>query len=159
MLNKTEQLISENGIAKIFKGKLGLTDNQISSLQHEFSFLIQENENLKNENKHLKATLEQAKQEIVRFEKILDTNTGTDALAEQDDISSRILKKLCETNEDITVEDLAEFFDVQVYSMQSQIDELMEKSLVDYGSLMLGEQATYLISEEGRKYVDEGIDT
>ena len=157
MLKKTELPASEKVNAKIFEKKLGLTDNQISSLQHEFSSLMQENEKLKNENKHLRVTLKQAKQEIVKFEKILDTNTGSSTPPDFDDISKQILKKLFETNDEITAEDLAEFLNVPADLMEHRIDELMNKNLIDYGSLMLGEPATYLLSKEGRKYVTEGI--
>lgn len=46
--------------------------------------------------------------------------------------------------------------DVQVDLIEQNIEELLDKNLIEYGSLMMGEPATYMKSEEGRKYVVEG---
>ena len=157
MVKMLEKLINEHESAKILKEKFGLNDDQIVSLQNEFSSLVQENEKLKSENNLLRSSLEQAKQEAVRLEKILDTDTKSNAPGDINDISKHILKKLFEGTGETTAEDFAKFMDVQVNLIEQNIEELLDKNLIDYGSLMMGEPATYMISEEGRKYVVEVI--
>ena len=157
MVKMLEKLINEHESAKILKEKFGLNDGQIVSLQNEFSSLVQENEKLKSENNLLRSSLEQAKQEAVRLEKILDTDTKSNAPGDINDISKHILKKLFEGTGETTAEDFAQFMDVQVDLIEQNIEELLDKNLIEYGSLMMGEPATYMISEEGRKYVVEVI--
>jgi hypothetical protein len=157
MFKMLEKLINEHEGAKILKERLGLNDDQIVSLQNEFSSLVQENENLKNKNKLLMSSLEQAKQEAIRLEQILDTDAKSNTPEDINDNSKHILKKLFEGTGETTAEDFAEFIDVQVDLIEQNIEELLDKNLIEYGSLMMGEPATYLISEEGRKYVIEVI--
>ena len=158
MLKILEQFINGDEGAKFLIDKLGLTNEQVSSLRHELPSLIQENENLKSEINLLKSSLEKAKHEAVRLEKILDTDTKSNAPEDINDISKHILKKLLEGTGETTAEDFAEFMDVQVDLIEQNIEELLDKNLIEYGSLMMGEPATYMISEEGRKYLAEVID-
>lgn len=157
MFKMLDKIINEQKSAKILKEGFGLNDEQIIFLQKEFSALVQENELLKNENKILKSSLDQAKQETVRLEKILNANTKSGASAYIDDISIHILKKVFEENGETTAEDFAKFMDIEVELIKQHIEELLDKNLIEYGTLMLGEQSTYLISEKGRKYVTEVI--
>lgn len=155
MLDKLEKLINEHGSANILRERLGLKDDQIASIQREFSDAIKKHSALERENENLKTSLEQAHQEINRLNKIVETYTKTESIPELGKIPLDIVEELFEANEERTAESIASRFGLKVGIAIYHLDNLMEIGLISRGPIIIDEPKTYLINKAGRKYVAE----
>jgi len=155
MFKMLEKLINEHGSANILKERLGLKDEQISSLKDEYSSLVQENTNLKRENEQLKTSFDQAQQEIEGLKKIIDSGTKVSSPPELSDIAINIMKQLFNTGDEITTDEFASSLGIQNGIVQYHIDILLEIEFVGEGPIIIEEPQTYYLTKLGRKHLIE----
>ena len=125
MFNMLEKLINEHGSAKILKERLGLKDDQITSLQQEFSTLTQENTDLKTENENLNVSLNQANKEIQRLQEIIEPSAKPDHIEKFSDVESQILQFLFENNRNFSAEEIANVINENANTAKYHINNLL----------------------------------
>jgi len=128
MFKMLEKLINEHGSANILSERLGLKDDQIATIQGELSVLIQENTNLKSENGRLNNLLDQAKQEIASFQKIINSNAESQASNKLHKVEIQILKQLFDTNGEFTSRDISMQFSLNIGNAEFHLNHLLEHS-------------------------------
>ncbi len=158
MFNMLEKLINEHGSANILKERLGLKDDQITSLKHEFSSLTQEIADLKTENKDLNISLNQANNEIKRIQQIIEASTTSDGVEKLGDVELQIIHFLFENNSSFSAEELANIINQNANTTKYHLNNLLELDLLSR-SMFVGAPATYRISNNGIKHVVESQNT
>ena len=99
--------------------------------------------------------MQQAQQEIKRFQEIINASTETQGAEKLDEIKERILKTLFKTNTHFSVANLASEFSIEESLIQYHIDDLFNQKFIIYGPLLHNAPMYYKIGEAGRKYVVE----
>lgn len=157
MLKMLEQLINEHGSSSILKERLGLKEDQISSLQEEYSTLTKQNEDLKEENTKLKRELDEANNQIQRLQESITANTkeGERNLSQKERV---ILRLLFDKHSYIRIEEIANFVQLDQSMAKYHVNNLVEIGFV-HDSLSSGSPTTYCINDKGIKFVAEKLST
>ena len=153
MFKMLEKLINEHGSAKILKERLGLKDDQISSLKQEFSTLIQENKDVKAENQNLVTQLNNANTVISTLKESINSNTESHSSSNLKDIEIQILQFFFDKNEEIEASQIAHQFNIQIGNTEYHINKLLEQELIINSLSPYG--TTYEIGTNGRAYIIE----
>ncbi len=157
MFNLLEKWVNERGSANIMEKRLGLKDDEIAAMHRELSSLLSEHSNLQTQNEQLNTSLNTANQEIERLQKIIDTAAESQGGEKLDEVKENILKALFESNNNASIKQLAQHFQLQESVVDYHIDFLKEQKLIKHGTLRMNHPITYEISKDGRKYVIEII--
>ena len=157
MLNLINKFINERGSAQIMKERLGLKDDEMAAMQRELSSVIDDFSKLESENEELKGSLNQARQEIVRLNEIIDASAESQGSEKLDEAKINIITMLFKANGHATVSQLSSHLGLEEGVVQYHIDSLKEDGLIGHGPLRINSPVTYKLSKDGRKCVVEEI--
>lgn len=157
MFTMLEKLINEHGSSNILKERLGLKEDQISSLKEEFSSLKQQNADLKEENTKLRRELDQTNSQLQRLQQRKSANTKeTEQNFGQQE--RMILRLLFDKHSYLRIDEIANLVQLDKSMAKYHVNNLVKSGLV-HDCLSSGSPTTYSINDNGIKFVAENLNT
>lgn len=161
-INLIEKLINEHGSSTILKERLELLRDQISILEKENGALKSKNAILKEKVNTIKSQLNEATEEIERLNHIIEGFKKDDAKKHFDEVTEKILKLFFDTGRDLSADDVAHYFSMDISTTNYHFDLLLERNLIKIKIQMSlyrvsGRSKRFQITSDGRKYVIENI--
>jgi len=152
MLKMLEKLINEHGSATILKERLGLKDDQIESIQNEYSSLTQENERLTLENRNLKTSLHNSEAEVSRLLQLVNSDSSSGIKLSENEL--KLLRFLFDQNSAFYVDHLSQVITADHSTTKYHLNNLLDAGMLGI-SKWIDTPDSYSISDEGIKYIVE----
>lgn len=150
IFGQIEKLINEHGSATILKERLHLASDKYSKLEDE-------NAVLKEKIETLESNLDDANKEIERLNKVANSFQKEQSQKNLDEGTKGILRKFFEAGSDLSERYLASALSLDIGIVQYHFDILIKQHFIKQATA--GREATFDLTQQGRKYFVEQINT
>jgi DNA-binding transcriptional ArsR family regulator len=163
LITLIEKVITEDGSYTTLKERVGLLRDQISALGKKNSALKSDNVILKSNRNAIESQLGKATKGIERLNQLIQELETDDAKTYLDAATEKVLKMFVRRRRELSVNEVAAAFSIDVSTARYHLDLLLENNLIEQTRIgfvsLQGRKRDpqYSLTSSGREYVFRNI--